>query len=116
MYDFPSAEISAIVLPELASDPAPGSVKQYAPIHSPVANLGTYFCFCSSVPYKVIGIVPIPVCAPKAVLKEPFPLEMYSQVIIVETNPIPIPPYSSGTATPKKPSSPAFFITSSVKA
>ena len=49
-YVFPSAESIAFVFPELASEPAPGSVKQYAPNHSPEANLGTYFCFCSSVP------------------------------------------------------------------
>ena len=50
LYVFPSAESTAFVFPELASLPAPGSVKQYAPNHSPEANLGTYFCFCSSVP------------------------------------------------------------------
>ena len=39
-----------------------------------------------------MGIVPIPVCAPKAVLKDPVPLEMYSQTNIVDTNPISNPP------------------------
>ena len=28
LYDFPSAESTALVFPELASEPAPGSVKQ----------------------------------------------------------------------------------------
>ena len=35
---------------------------------------------------------------------------------IVDTKPIPIPPYFSGIETPKKPLSPAFLINSSVKA
>ena len=35
---------------------------------------------------------------------------------MVETNPIPSPSYSSGTATPRKPSSPALRIISSVSA
>ena len=49
--------------PELASDSA------YAATHSPLASLGRYFRFCSSVPYQTSGSVPIPVCAPKAVEK-----------------------------------------------
>ncbi len=39
--------ISTIQFVEL---PLLGSVKPYAPFHSPLASLGMYFCFCSSVP------------------------------------------------------------------
>ena len=41
---------TAVVFAFKASDPALGSVRAYAPIHSPVASFGRYFCFCSSVP------------------------------------------------------------------
>ena len=47
-------------------------------------------------------------------LTDPLPLDIYSHTSIVATNPIPIPPYFSGTLTPKNPISPAFSITSSV--
>ena len=39
-------------------------------------------------------MVPIPVCAPNAVDSEPHAPEMASHTSIVETKPIPIPPYS----------------------
>ena len=42
----------AFDFPELASEPAVGSVKQYEPNHSPDASLGKYFCFCSSLPNR----------------------------------------------------------------
>ena len=38
-----------------ASVPAPGSVRPKAPSHSPVHSLLRYFCFCSSVPYWLMG-------------------------------------------------------------
>ena len=46
---------SAVVLVEPASLPADGSVNPKAPIISPVASLGRYFCFCSSVPAMAMG-------------------------------------------------------------
>ena len=41
----------AVVLWEVASLPASGSLKQNAPINSPVTSFVRYFCFCSSDPY-----------------------------------------------------------------
>ena len=39
----------------LASEPADGSVSPNAAILVPLASCGRYFCFCSSVPNKIIG-------------------------------------------------------------
>ena len=46
---------SATVFCMAESVPAPGSVRPKAPSHSPEASLVRYFCFCSSVPYSLIG-------------------------------------------------------------
>jgi len=43
----------------LASDPLVGSVKQNAASFSPVATIGKYFAFCSSVPNRVMPLKPI---------------------------------------------------------
>ena len=40
----------ALVFPELASEPALGSVKAYAAFISALAIFGKYFFFCSSLP------------------------------------------------------------------
>ena len=42
--------LTAVVWIEAASEPALGSVRPMAPIHSPVASLGRYFSLCASVP------------------------------------------------------------------
>lgn len=47
----PSADLIARERIELASEPAPGSVKQKA-AYSPLLTRGRYFAFCSGVPYK----------------------------------------------------------------
>src|SRR3712207_5257424 len=54
---------TAIVCCPLASVPAFGSVNPKAPIHSPLAIFGRYFCFCASVPNFKIGQLPKEVCA-----------------------------------------------------
>ena len=40
----------AVVLWDVASEPASGSERQKAPVFSPVASGTKYFCFCSSLP------------------------------------------------------------------
>ncbi len=49
---------TAVVLVAPASLPASGSVSPKAPIISPEARRGRYFCFCSSDPAKRMGVVP----------------------------------------------------------
>src|SRR5690242_5044008 len=51
------------------------------------------------------------VCAPHVVLKPPY-LAIRSAMIAEVTLSICVPPYSSGTSTPLRPSSPAFFSSS----
>ena len=44
-----------------ASEPEPGSVRQYEQPFSPLAIPGRYLVFCASVPYQTIGNDPIDV-------------------------------------------------------
>ena len=46
-----------------ASEPAPGSVSPKAASFLPAASSGSQRRFCSSLPYRRIGIVPSEVCA-----------------------------------------------------
>ena len=48
----------AVVRVALASDPPPASVRPNAPSRRPVHRSGSQYCFCSSVPYRKIGIAP----------------------------------------------------------
>src|SRR5271165_584435 len=48
--------LTAVERVPAASEPASGSVSDQQPIHSPVANLGRYFCFCSSFPARKIWL------------------------------------------------------------
>jgi hypothetical protein len=49
-----------IMLP--GSEPWLGSVRPKQPIHSPVASLGRYFCFCASLPNSLIGTITSELC------------------------------------------------------
>src|SRR5699024_2987655 len=88
--------------------PEDGSVNAYAASNSPVASFGKYFFFCSSLPKNTIGSEPIPTCAP-CVIEKPPAREIFSVTTEELILSRPSPPYSSGTSTPNKPSSPAFF-------
>ncbi|MNN20650.1 hypothetical protein D3C81_1339410 [compost metagenome] len=89
-----------------ASEPDDGSVRQYAAIFSPAASRGKYFCFCSSVPKKTIGNVPIPTCAPKDNANaEAFVSFSLIKVVLTLSNPI--PPYASGISALSSAGSPA---------
>ena len=82
-----------------------GSVTEIATMISPVAMRGSQSRFCSSVPparsalVRISGrVIRLPAAASDAA-------ESSSVVTIIATLPMPWPPYSSGTARPKKPSS-----------
>ena len=55
----PSVRRPVIVVLTLASDPLVGSVRQKQAIVSPLAHLGRYFFFCSSVPNNRIPLKPM---------------------------------------------------------
>src|SRR5664279_1201947 len=90
----------------MASEPDDDSDNAYAAIHSPLASLGRYFCFCASVPYQTNGSVPMPTCALKATEKLANWL-IDSETIADVTLSSSSPPYASGTSTAINPSSPA---------
>ena len=73
----PSGERSARVLVASASDPACGSLRQYAATNSQLESFGRYFCFCASVPKSSSGSVPIPACAPCQPPNDPSPRELF---------------------------------------
>src|SRR5471030_1247371 len=90
----------------MASEADDDSESAYAPIQTPEASLGRYFCFCAAVPYQTIGSVPIPTCALKAT--EKLASWLIDSAIIAEVAlSISSTPYASGTSTPIKPNSPA---------
>ena len=94
---------TAFVCCPCASVPAPGSVKPKAPNHSPEANFGTYFCFCSSVPYVMIGSMHKDVCADTITAVVPQTFANSSTHITYANGSQPCPPYSFGTGIPRKP-------------
>ena len=69
----PSGESRATVFAPSASEPLPASLSAYAATFLPLARSGRYLAFCSGVPKKTIGSVPMPVCAPKVVAQDPSP-------------------------------------------
>src|SRR5207248_1721509 len=97
-YCLPSAASVALHRAFSASDPEVLSERAYAPIHSPLVNLGRYFFFCCSLPKYTMGSVPMPACPPKLVLKLPH-TAMRSAMMALEILSISAPPYSSGTST-----------------
>src|SRR5579883_92736 len=105
-HDLPSGDNTARVRQFIASEADDDSESAYAPIHSPVASLGRYFCFCAGVPYQTIGSVPIPAWALNATEKLASWL-IDSAISADVTLSISMPPYCSGTSTLNSPSSPA---------
>ena len=57
--------LTAVVLIEAASVPAPGSVRPKQPISSPLMMPGRYFFFCASVPNSFTGMPKSPLDAPQ---------------------------------------------------
>ena len=95
-----SGSWTAIVCCPAASVPAFGSVSPKAPIHSPLANFGKYFCFCFSVPNFKIGQVPKDVCADTItpVVAQAFD-NSSTAIAYIKLSP-PAPPYSFGIGIP----------------
>ncbi len=61
---------SAVVRVAPASEPASGSVRPKAASRRPDARSGSQRLFCSSVPYRRIGIVPSEVCAATVIARD----------------------------------------------
>ena len=112
-HSFVASSKTAVVCCPAASVPAFGSVNPNAPSHSPLANFGTYFCFCSSVPNFKIGQVPSEVCADTITPVVAQTLESSSTAIAYITLSPPAPPYSFGIGIPINPIS-AIFLTVSI--
>ena len=68
-----------------ASDPEPGSVSPHAPINSPVASLGMYFRFCSSLPATKMWFEQSEVCAATMMPTEPSTRDSSSMAITYST-------------------------------
>ncbi len=101
---------TAIVCCPLASVPAFGSVNPKAPIHSPLAIFGRYFCFCASVPNFKIGQLPKEVCAETTTPVVPQAFDNSSTAIAYIKLSPPAPPYCVGIGIPIIPIS-AIFLT-----
>src|SRR6266568_1821932 len=96
-----------------ASDPAEGSVSPHAPMNSPLANFGTYFFFCSSLPARKIWFEPSEVWAATMMPTEPSTRESSSIAVTYSTYPMPAPPSSDGKTTPISPSLPSSLMVES---
>ena len=64
-----------------ASDPLPGSVSPQAPMYSPVASLGMYLRFCSSLPARKMWLVHSEVWAATMMPTEPSTRDSSSMAI-----------------------------------
>src|SRR6185312_14139087 len=93
----PSPSRRALVASAPASEPAPGSVRAYAAIHSPLAHFGTYFWRCSSLPSSRIGSPPSP-CTARTSPTVASAHDSSSTACRCVSMPVPVPPYSSGKA------------------
>ena len=94
---------TASVVPFEASDPALGSVRQNAPILCPFVSIGRYFCFCSSLPYSMIGPQHNPLWVATMSPVEAHCLLSSSTAMAQEISSAPAPPYSLGTPIPMTP-------------
>src|SRR5690606_23983644 len=103
-HSSPSLVAVQRILP--ASLPVLASVRPQAPIHWPLASLGRYFFFCSSLPKAMICPVHRELCAATERPIEPHTLAISLMTVTYSKYPRPEPPYSAGTSTPIKPSSP----------
>ena len=94
IYSSPS--LTAVVLPALASDPAPGSVKQNAP--SPPSKTKSHiFCFWSWLPAIKTGFIASPLA--EIVVANPASAIAISSInAAISTLFKPGPPYFSGTS------------------
>ena len=93
---YSSPSLTAVVLPALASDPAPGSVKQNAP-NPPSKTKSHILCFCSSVPEINTGFIARPLA--EIVVANPASAIAISSIKAATSTLFnPGPPYCSGTS------------------
>ena len=104
----PSSVRSARVNNAPASEPDPGSVSAKQPTPSPRASGGTKRARCSSVPNCRIGSEHAEVWTATVTPTPASARESSSSTRMYERKSAPAPPYSSGTQTPIRPSSPSF--------
>ena len=83
--------------------PAPGSVSAMPVRRSPLASAGRCACFCSSVPNLAIIQQDIE-WLPRMPATPIQPREISSKATASDTMSAAIPPYSSGTVSPNRPS------------
>src|ERR1700710_2872663 len=102
----------AVVLCDVASEPASGSLRQNAPIISPLANGTKYFCFCASVPYFSNPKQTSELFTDTTTEADASTFDSSSIKIQYDMASMPLPPYSGDTIIPKNPISPSFFICS----
>ena len=96
----------AVVDAAAASEPLPGSESPKQPSFSPRANGVSHSRFCSSVPKLSTGSQYSELFTDMITPVEAQPREISSIAIAYASTSIPVPPYSSGIATPISPSSP----------
>ena len=95
-------------------DPASGSVMAKDILISPVAKPGSHRCFCASVPNLAMMVAQM--AGDTTMINRGQPAAASSSVTMASSvMPMPPPPYSSGTLTPRNPASPTACQSSSVR-
>ncbi len=97
-YSSPSRR--AVVRIAALSEPEPDSVSAYAGNHSPLANFGRYFAFCSSVPASLSPSEPSS-CTARMSADVPQTFPTSSIAMSERSAPVPSPPYCSSKKRPK---------------
>ena len=101
----PSWRTARVWMPR-ASEPASGSVSPKAPSTRPSANGRSHRSRCSSFPKSSSGSDPMVTCACHAAATDWSARPICSIAATKPTVDIPMPPHSSGTSTPSRPSAP----------
>src|SRR3954451_12662151 len=83
---------TARVLAPAASEPDDGSVRPHAPSHLPAARLGTYLCFCASLPARRMWPVHRPLCDATVSATEPSTRASSSMTMAPSCVDLPAPP------------------------
>src|SRR3970040_1587794 len=96
------------------SEPVFGSVVTKKPSSVPATQPGTYFRFGASVPNLHMASAGPRFCMLKGSRHDADTLAICSAISTDSMNPMPLPPYSSGSAQEKKPSAPIFATRSAL--
>ena len=103
------ASLTALVRVAPASEPPSGSVRPNPARARPETRSGSHSFFCASEPKDRIGLMPSPTPADRVIpidwsTRPSSSIATHSEV--KSPSPVAWPPYSSGTTSPKSPSSP----------